>query len=366
MLGFFLFLFTVARVPHYPVIAAITLYALSTRRKSIENGYNKNKNFMINILLFLVFITFNSIIYGFITGNFQIPNFYLLPFCLICALSLNEQDIKIFFLCLAIECFFGFYEYSLGITTILPGGNLQEFSSDEMLYDKRAFGLSTNSSAFAAKLLFAFFVLIQFKDIVSKRIWIVLCLSFLGGMFVSFNRTIIVVFVFFIICIYFNKIKNLFKKNKLIAFSIVMVISFLFVYIITKEGSEIYRQFNRGSDEELYLSGRPIIWEAFFDFISNHLLMGNGSAHLLVPYYSGPIHAHNSFIQLIADHGIPLSIYFLIVIFSKVNRKNIIVCISIFIASMVQYEIFWGFSATDVFFYAFLLNSKFLNRKIVV
>jgi len=128
------------------------------------------------------------------------------------------------------------------------------------------------------------------------------------------------------------------------------------VWCVFQVADTILFQFARGNDS-VDVSGRDEIWGLMFRFIKEHPLFGNGSIHYKV-YYSGGsiIHAHNSFIQLLADHGVIISSIFLLLVLSKIKKGNIIYVFSIFLTSMAQYTIFWGYSVIDVFFYALLCN----------
>lgn len=362
MLGFLLFILTIAGVPHYLALFAIIIYAIRGRYRQISEGLKLNKRFTGFLALFVLLITINAIIHFAETGSFQVPNMCLMPFAFICALGLNEKDIKFFIYLVFIECLFGFYEYSLGINTILPGLETDDFSSEELLYFKRVLGLSNNSSSFSEKLLFSIIFLSQFSDLFSKRVKISFFVVFIGGLFVTFNRTAIIASLIYLFFYYYSIILVVLKKRKGLGVALLLIVIIVVGVAIPKYGLDILSQFNRGGDE-MDLTGRPYIWASFYDFISNNLFLGNGSAHYMISYYEGRMaHAHNSFIQLFADHGIFIAIFYLLTIFSKFNKRNIIVCISIMVASLTQYVVFWGFSVPDVFLFAFLCNPKFYQH----
>jgi hypothetical protein len=70
------------------------------------------------------------------------------------------------------------------------------------------------------------------------------------------------------------------------------------------------------------------------------------------------IHAHNSFIELLATNGALLSGFFLMILVVMWKKHNFILLLTILLYSLFQYGIFWGFSFLDVIFMSFLLSNK--------
>ena len=66
------------------------------------------------------------------------------------------------------------------------------------------------------------------------------------------------------------------------------------------------------------------------------------------------IHAHNSFLQVIANNGILLGGFLIVLTLAKLNKKNIVYIVPLLVYSLTQYGIFWGTSLTDVVFFALL------------
>ena len=120
---------------------------------------------------------------------------------------------------------------------------------------------------------------------------------------------------------------------------------------------QIVNQFTRGT-KEINLSGRDEIWLKFINFISSHFWFGNGSNKVYVDYYTHPIHAHNSFLQILANNGIIIFLMFLLLIFTNLHSKNRIYIVSMILVSMFQYGIFWGISFMDILFMVILFRTN--------
>ena len=111
-------------------------------------------------------------------------------------------------------------------------------------------------------------------------------------------------------------------------------------------------QFTRGSGG-VELSGRSEIWTFFLLFISDNFIFGNGSVKL---YAEGGMHAHNSFLQLLANNGIVLSFLYIAWLGININKNNFIYVISILIFSTAQYGVFWGTSVMDITLFLLLFT----------
>lgn len=356
MIGALLFLDTLAYVP-YAAAFVIFLIAYASRKSQIKCVVKHNKRYLTAFGIFLFLCTINCLLHG-LKG---IPNMYMQVFMLMIAFSLRRDDAKIFIYLTCMECMVGVYEYYLGVETILPGLDSAEFADEELLYFKRVYGLSTNCSSFSIKILVSTLLLYDLRDVFSNRIKMLLALILFVGIYVTFTRTVIIALMVFGLYLLNKRFKANFIRNAGLGIILLAAVIVGGVIFWNAFGDIISLQFTRG-DESSMLTGRPYIWSLFFNFISNHFFFGNGSVHILVPYYSGLIHAHNSFIQLLADHGIILWLYYLIMVFSRINKNNWPYCMPLLVVSLSQYVLFWGFTVDDVFFFAFLCNPFFLKE----
>jgi O-antigen ligase len=108
----------------------------------------------------------------------------------------------------------------------------------------------------------------------------------------------------------------------------------------------------------------------YIQFIGEHKWFGFGSDKLLFKAIDQDekklklIHAHNSFLQLLASNGIIISFLFLGILFFIWTKKNLLLLIPILLYSCFQYGIFWGFSLLDVFFFSILItNTNLLDEE---
>lgn len=351
MLGFLLYLDTLVFAP-YVFALVVALYAIIARKNQLSIVVRRNNRFLVVFALFLFLCTLNTLVHGF-NG---IPNMYMQVFMLATAFALDSKDAKVFILLTCAECLVGAAEYYLGVSSFVQA-DPDFFEGEELLYFKRVNGLSGNSSTLSEKVLISSVLLYGIRDELKKRTRQLMLVILLLGFFISFNRTAIITYLVFIICIFLQQYKSQSKKYRtLIVFLTVICVVPAIVVFWANFGELITLQFSRGGDTESMLTGRPYIWSLFGKFISDHLLLGNGSVHLLVPYYSGLIHSHNSFIQLLADHGLILAVIYLLNVLLRFNKYNWLYCFPFIVLSLTQYTLFWGYSMGDVFFFALLCN----------
>lgn len=397
MLGFLLYLDTLYFAP-YVLAFLITFWAIVARRGQVKEMALRNLDFIKVFLLFLALCTFNTLAHGF-KG---IPNMYMQVFMLITAFALNRRDAKVFILLSCFECLVGVAEYVAGVSSFVQE-DPSYFGEEAMLYFKRVNGLSGNSSTLSEKVLISLILLYnekqEFVGKKKKRVrlvvrksgmkngiehliflvrrrkrWLTITIRrngfpsqvkpflygiLLVGLFISFNRTAIITAAVFAAVILFQRFKHRSRALRMVIVVAVMVCVIPVVIALWDSvGQLIVMQFSRG-DTSSMLTGRPYIWSLFGQFIRENLLLGNGSVHLLVPYYSGMIHSHNSFMQLLADHGLVLAVIYLVNIILRFNKNNWLCCLPFIVLSLTQYTLFWGYSIGDVFFFAFLCNPVF-------
>jgi O-antigen ligase len=117
-----------------------------------------------------------------------------------------------------------------------------------------------------------------------------------------------------------------------------------------------------GSTNGINTSGRTLIWANFLQFIEQNLWFGNGSDKLYFKEIDHEnkkfklVHAHNSYLEFLATHGLILSGFFGFILLCLWRRKNSIFIVSILFFSIFQYGIFWGFSLLDLVFTSFLIS----------
>ncbi|GAP67738.1 O-antigen ligase like membrane protein, partial [Bacteroidales bacterium 6E] len=126
---------------------------------------------------------------------------------------------------------------------------------------------------------------------------------------------------------------------------------------------EILYQFTRGKEGVNMFSGRFYIWNEFYNFIKQNLFWGNNSYKYFIDYFGKRAHAHSSFLQILATHGIFITILYLILIVKNLNKINFPFVLVMLIYSTSQYGIFWGFSMTDIVLFILIFNTRIDNEK---
>ena len=307
------------------------------------------------VVLILFFSLINNLINLGSLADFKdiVPYMLLMALTMYFSKFLTKRDALIILLLIVLETFVGIYEFTIGVNTIFTDmENFRDQSNSELLYFKRVFGLSLNSSALAEKILIGFFLLFGFH--LYKKWWgkgILLIL--LVAVIITFSRTLISTGIVLAGIIYLNQLKHPLKSEwqwtAMLAGFLVFISLMVFVGIQYSE--QIIAEFTRrqGSIE---ITGRGDIWSKFITFWLDHPLEGNGSYKL----WLGKYHAHNSFLQTLASQGIVIFSMLMIVVLRNTNNKNYWIIIPVFFYSFTQYGIFWGVSLFDIVFFHFLLH----------
>ena len=320
--------------------------------------FQNPKSASVNTLLIMAILVLSSINYffGFHETRWSVNTIHFtllfIP-TLIIAQFLRESDIRILLYCIAFECFISCVEFGLGVNTIFFWSpKFTQFQQNDLLYFSRPFGLSANSSVLAFKAFIGLLLLYtySFKANTRKTLTIVL----LATVIITFARTVsialIVLFAILSVEYFFSKEKR--SRTHWFVFGLL-----LFMVSIASIGGIVYyydvivAQFTRNTGT-LEMSGREAIWPFFSNFVSEHFWIGNGSVKVWFDKY----HAHNSFLQLLANHGIAIASAYFILIIWNLKRRNAKAIIPILIYSIAQYGIFWGVSLMDIVFFHFLLS----------
>jgi len=362
VLPFLIYLNTLVYIPHYVFIITI-LYAVYKKSRFTKADFSNYLLFTIIIIVFLSTINFAA---HYLLGYHReelIPYTFLMIGSYLIAISLSPGDLKVLIYITLVECFIGYVEFLLGVKTFFTGiENYSEVdSSTGLLYFRSVYGLSNNSSALADKIFLAY-LLSYWLGLKGKKI-LVVRLIFLGGIVIAFNRTSMLAIAFFHVIQYAPVIFKSFAQflrlriNKRLFYSLLAGVSLFVVglYLALVNLDVLVDQLTRKT-QTVELSGRDVIWGEFFAFIKEHLLLGNGSFKYYVGYGGGLAHAHNSFIQVLATHGIIIFVFHILLIILNLNRSNLIYVASLVVFSTTQYGIFWGISLTDIVLMVFLLS----------
>lgn len=376
MLGLLTYLPTILRLPH-ALFAIALAFALFRNHKGIVKLFAcpKKTNKALIILLGISLLSIINMLINVYTNkvSFYFPYPIGLLATFLIAISLKPKDIKIIFWLACFEAFIVFIEFALNTDSIIPALSSVNSASTDLLYFNRPLGLSYNSSIAAYKFLAALLIADFIKY---KNKWVFIAkLVLLGGVFFTFSRT-----VFIVLAIYYtvkiiiryksilSQVLNLKINKKDFWYLIItgfLIIAFISISIL--QFNKIKTQFTKGSDN-IELSGREVIWPQFAEFIKENPVMGNYSHKYYADYkhIKNKAHAHNSFLQVLADNGFIIFALYLLIIFAHINRRNALYVTIFILYSLTQYGIFWGISLIDILFISILMkkyNSNFAIEK---
>lgn len=271
------------------------------------------------------------------------------------ARHLNPNVFRFIFYFICFEILVGIVEYILGVPYIIKPHVIgeTEFGESELLYFNRVFGLSIGVSIFGYKILVGFILLFYLK--IKKYRVFYLGLLFVG-LFITFNRTAMVGSLFFLVVyLLYN------SKSIKIFYKIMMGIGFLaLIYYLNFNWELVENQFFRG--REVDLSGRENIFPYYLNFIENNWLLGNNFHKMWIEVNGRLYHAHNSYLQTLANMGILLFTVLWIYILSFFKKNNILYLVPILLYSSFQYGILWGVSFLDILFFFIIFNKTTPNK----
>lgn len=416
-----LYLPTVAHMRAELFLVAIGL-VIAVERKSIFEEFKKFKStpfatkYLFSVWLIII-IVLASLVNKFVNGDEILclrdyySSFYLFPLLILVSKYFGKTEIFKFLIILtAIEIGVGCIEYlTASRSFLLDIGELNPITDKSLLYNSRCYGLSMSSSIFAYKVLVGA-LLLEFTRFNKALSWL-LRIMILIGVLLSFSRAVVVVLVLFWTC---RVLYGLFKgyKNRAVFRTVPFQFNVLMVVLIVVLNSGLRNQLSRGEHqaetvfgeetaikkleptscaelhaieyeqgkadpklqgwgeklmmrtEGVQTSGRKLIWVNYLNFIEDNLMFGKGSDKVMLRSWQNDIkhykliHAHNSFLMLLAANGLLITILYLLFYLFNFKSRNFLAILSIILYSMLNYGIFWGFSYMDAIF-IILLTLKF-------
>lgn len=293
---------------------------------------------------------------GYIPQSFLefLPYSFLILVTIQLAKNIDERVYLIFVYCLIVDIFVGIYQKMNGIVSFYDISQVL-VEGDDMLYNTKVYGLSTNSSGFSEK-VFLVLMVYQHYDFNKKISPYFFYPIIIVGLLLSFNRSALLgAIVFAFIALVQSK-----KTTKLLIMLFLGSVILLFFIVKYDLTEVVVKQFLRGHEDiaSAGFSEREIIYPYFVDFISNHLWLGNNSYKLLIDMGDGRIlHAHNSYLQTLATNGLIVFLFYCYLIFHKLTLKNIKIIFPFLIFSIFQTFILWGISLGDLILYSILLSN---------
>lgn len=368
MTGFLTYLPTLAFIPH-EAFALTLLFVLIRYHKSIialflDFAQIKKAFLLLSAIAVLSIINF-FIGYFFFDGELGFPYPVLMLATYFIAMVISRKDLEVIFWLSVFEGFIVIAEFAAGTNSFLPEYARMGTIDTDLLYFSRPMGLSYNSSIVAYKLLIAILIAEHLKK--DRLIYRLAQIILFAGIVLTFSRTIIVVLMIYFAMSYGRRyigvISELLQfKIKLKSFLFLFVFTGLLsvgVFFVVVNFSTLSNQFTRGRGN-IEFSGRELIWPQFIETIRENPLSGNHSIKFYADYHGIPkaAHAHNSFLQILADQGVFIFALYMLFVLLNVNRRNLFIVVAFVIYSLTQYGVFWGISLIDIVFMAFLLRSN--------
>ncbi|MEG2341016.1 MAG: O-antigen ligase family protein [Odoribacter sp.] len=360
--AFFIFLpTTIFGYMQFFIIAAIYMFF---KNRSIV------KSKLLIILLLIIGLSLFNFVFSInnINSEYSISVLSTFPYALlfiptyIIASNLNEKILKYLLIFISIEIVIGFLEYSVGVISFFDvGQTLSDLNVDAtLLYDKRVFGLSSNSSALAVKILLGIMIAHKIRSHLTYPFFLFFFLLCLIGFYITFNRTAILSFILFLFLFYFEEIKIRLKNWKyIIGIATTMII---LGGLVVHYWEDVVIQFTRGDgsgDSSILMGARQDIYSTYISYISEHFLGGNGSSKYCISLGGHVFHAHNSFLMTLAANGVPIAILYFSILFLNLKKYNTFLYIVVVIFySFLQYGIFWGISFMDIFLFYIIISSE--------
>lgn len=374
MIGFFLFLLSIDLLPHYFFVLLILLVIYKNRHEIFYGKINKKDIVIVSLILCITLLScINSLVHiKKLDSLFNLfPYTSLMLGSFVIGKYIPQKDIKILIILVTFEATIGIFEFLMGINTILiwkeyfVNYKLENYGAG-LFYFNTAFGISENSSSLAEKILMSILLIHYFKLFDKKRLIFLFPILILGLVF-SFQRTSILVLVIFYVLVGISKLWK-FISAKRIALKLNLKLQIIIFFLIgisiisVYKSKDIYNQFARGN-EKIELSGREIIWPQFTNFIKENLWFGYYSQKFRIKYTEkSTAQAHNSFLQVLANHGVIIFMFFIVLIVFSIKSYNWIYITALLIYSLFQYALFWGISLIDVVFFIFILQTPYYKK----
>ncbi|MDF2418367.1 hypothetical protein GWP85_12755 [Acinetobacter beijerinckii] len=361
MVALILFLSTTV---FFPITILVLLLPIVFFRETIlhrNNIFFQKKEIYAYILMFLVAVIVNylNIFYGAVIPNVQegsilgnVPYVLLLPFAFLIGKFINLKDLKWLQYFIVLEIIVGCLEYYYGVPTFFVNNTpVTELADTDILYQKRVFGFSANSSNLAAKVVYlTVLTMMQIKlDKKINRELIFFIFFIFLGLIVTFNRTAIISVILSAFILFGMSLRGF------------VLISIPVVGGLFYNREAIYEQLTRGRGT-VDLSGRDQIFSYFYHFWNENVLLGNMGTKLWWNNMGSIWHAHNSYLEFLASNGLLPTLLFL-VSFLMLFSRGLSIVLPILVFSLSQYGFLWGLSFYDIVFSAIVYNYIKLNFK---
>lgn len=226
---------------------------------------------------------------------------------------------------------------------------------DTLFYDMSVNGWHLNSAGLGESVFLGLLIFESHKKcrvIKGPLFYTLVCI----GAFLCFNRTTMVSIVAYFV---FKAIKEN-KKYLLILFGSALAI---FVFSNKEIMDILFMQFFRGADSLASgnaVSERDVVYPFYWNFAKDNFLFGNNSFKYYVEVFKDgrQFHAHNSYLQTLANNGFIISGLYFYMILRGINKDNYHLILPILLFACFQSFILWGLSYGDLIFYNILLTNR--------
>ncbi len=284
-----------------------------------------------------------------------LPYAFLMVVTIYLSRFLTKRDLFMLCLFFGLEVMVGVVEFVRGVNTVFTfHPNFESELNDSLLYFRRVYGLSHNSSALAEKSFLGLGIILTTP---TWRKWFgkLMIPLFLIGLIITFARTAMVatgVMLLVWVGVVFSE-RHKSAGSWLALVSVLLISMFGLVFVAIEYTDIIVNQFTR-STGGVELTGRGKIWSDFWSFFLANPLWGNGSFKLWLKDY----HAHSSYLETLASHGLIVSFPFFLFVLRNINYRNLIFVAGVLVYGIAQYAFFWGISLFDLVFFAMLVSAK--------
>lgn len=421
VLGFGLWLFGTVFFSHFWILLIPFIMMYISFRRNGSDGRKVLSNVSKVHVFFVVSIVFFSLANDVFNGHSYchwwefVQPYHIWPLVIVMGhLWGSESMSKGWIWGVVFEILVGVGQKLLGVSSI----DLQpQMENSTLWYNCRVDGLSASSSVFGLKIFLSFLVLTVTPFSQKWKIFFGWCL--LVGVWITFNRSVVIaIFVFGCVLM----MRDIFKyRLKFRDWDNSLPILFIFSFLILVFSLSVFQgtnQLNRGGLKEdfnygnasakdslnltfddfpmtcdqmqayplvqqneldtsalsfqwmksmtdgINTSGRNLIWLNYFQFIEGHFHFGNGSQKLWMRSVNANkmkisvMHAHNSWLQLLATNGFWISIMYVAYYCWMWRRGHIAHLSAIMVYSFFQFGWGWGFSVLDFLLVYFLITPE--------
>jgi hypothetical protein len=282
-----------------------------------------------------------------------IPYSALILFTMYTSKMIDDRIFKwlVFFIVIDIGC--AFFQRIIGVNSFFASTTTE--MGNVLFYDMSVNGFHVNSAGLGESVFFGLLLYERYPNcrfIKGVLFYPLIC----AGAFLCFNRTLMVALVVFFI------LKAIKERKKYILFIIGLL---LFIFVISNKFlmDLIFMQFFRGADSldiGNAVSERDIVYPYYWNFAKDNFLFGNSSFKYYVEVFKDgrQFHAHNSYLQTLANNGFIISTLYFFIILKNIRKDNYYLILPVLIFSCFQTFILWGLSLGDLIFYNILLKNK--------